>query len=254
VSLRTVTSTSQVGLDRPVLLRSGVPAVDDLRMKRAAAVLTALALAGSLAACGDDGTDDLAPTASTSTPSASPVPTLSPTAQAPAATATATASTTTPAAGGEQDDAPAGFPAEPALSEQEPSGGPLTVTAVRVARQEGYDRVVFELAGNAAGQAGWRVEYVDEPSAQGSGDPVPVEGEAALAVLITGTGYPMDTGQEEVSGDPALPGDLAVVQDVVLGAVFEGQYEAFIGTSGRQPFRVFRIGDPERVVVDVRSS
>ena len=219
-------------------------------MKRAAAVLTALALCGSLAACGGDdaATDDLAPSASTSTPSASPVPGLSPTAEP-----TGTPSTAAPPAG-EQDDAPADFPASPALSEQEPSGGPLTVTAVRVARQDGYDRVVFELAGTDAGQAGWRVEYVDEPRAQGSGDVVPVDGEAVLSVLVTGTGYPMDTGQEEVADDPALPGDLAVVEDVVLGAVFEGQYEAFIGTSGRQPFRVFRLGDPERVVVDVRSS
>ena len=220
-------------------------------MKRAAAVLTALALCGSLAACGDDGTDDLAPSAATGTPSASPVPGQSPT-TAPTA-GPSTAAPTAPATPAQDGDAPADFPAEPALSEQEPSGGPLTVTAVRVARQEGYDRVVFELAGTAAGQAGWRVEYVDEPSAQGSGDPVEVAGDAALSVLITGTGYPMDTGQEEVSSDPALPGDLQVVEDVVLGAVFEGQYEAFIGTAGRQPFRVFRLGDPERVVVDVRT-
>jgi hypothetical protein len=39
---------------------------------------------------------------------------------------------------------------------------------------------------------------------------------------------------------------------VALGAVFEGQYEAFVGTSARAPFRVFRLGEPERVVVDVR--
>jgi hypothetical protein len=63
----------------------------------------------------------------------------------------------------------------------------------------------------------------------------------------------MDTGVEEVADDPALPGDLGVVTDVALGAVFEGQYEAFVGTSGRQPFRVFRLGNPERVVVDVRT-
>ena len=224
-------------------------------MKRAAAVLTALALCGSLAACGDGGTDDLEPSAATGTPSASPVPGLSPTSapsDGPSSAAPTTGAPSAPATPDEGSDAPA-FPAEPALSEQEPSGGPLTVTAVRVARQEGYDRVVFELAGQAAGQAGWRVEYVDEPSQQGSGDPVEVAGEAALSVLISGTGYPMDTGQEEVSGDPALPGDLSVVEDVVLGAVFEGQYEAFVGTSGRQPFRVFRLGDPERVVVDVRT-
>ena len=220
-------------------------------MKRAAAVLTALALSGSLAACGDDGPDDLTPSAATSSPSASPVPTVSPTAETSSEPTSGTP--TTSATSGADDDAPADFPAGPALSEQEPSGGPLTVTAVRVARQDGFDRVVFELAGTAAGQAGWRVEYVDEPRAQGSGDVVPVDGDAALSVLITGTGYPMDTGQEEVADDPALPGDLEVVEDVVLGAVFEGQYEAFIGTAGEQPFRVFRLGDPERVVVDVRT-
>ena len=219
-------------------------------MKRTAAVLTVLALSGSLAACGGDGSDDLTPSAALSSPSASPVPSLSPTA---APSAEPTAGTPSATAGAvEPDDAPSGFPTAPTLAEQEPSGGPLTVTAVRVAGQDGYDRVVFELAGTAAGQAGWRVEYVDEPSAQGSGDPVEVDGDAVLSVLITGTGYPMDTGQEEVASDPALPGGLEVVQDVVLGAVFEGQYEAFIGTSGEQPFRVFRLADPERVVVDVR--
>jgi hypothetical protein len=185
-------------------------------MHRTAAVLIAVALSGSSAACGDDGAADLAPSSSTSTPTSSPVPTVSPTAADPSGPPTVGSTSPTPE--GEED-----FPAEPALSEQEPSGGPLTVTAVRVARQDGYDRVVFELAGKAAGEAGWRVEYVDEPRAQGSGDPVEVEGDAALSVLITGTGYPMDTGQEEVADDPALPGDLEVVQDVVLGAVFEGQ-------------------------------
>lgn len=224
-------------------------------MKRAAVVLTVLALAGSAAACGG-GDEDLVPSAATSSPSSSPVPGLSPTPSATATTSASAAATVgaTPTATAGEDDAPADFPAQPALSEQEPSGGPLSVTAVRVARQDGYDRVVFELAGREAGQAGWRVEYVDDPAQQGSGDPVEVAGEAALSVVITGTGYPMDTGQEEVAGDPALPGDLQVVEDVVLGAVFEGQYEAFVGTSGREPFRVFRLADPERVVVDVRSS
>ena len=45
----------------------------------AAAVLTALALSVSLAACGG-GNDDLEPSAASSSPSASPVPTVSPTA------------------------------------------------------------------------------------------------------------------------------------------------------------------------------
>ena len=212
-------------------------------MKSPACVLLALALTGSLAACSDDdetgrvsATAAASPSAPTATAGAEPTSSPSP---------SSTVET-------EQPTQPA-FPADTTVDTEEPSGGPLTVTAVRVARQEGYDRVVFELDGQSPGQPGWRVEYVDEPTAQGSGQPVDVEGDAALSVTITGTGYPFDTGVEEVEDDPALPGDLEVVQDVVLGGVFEGQYDAFIGTSRRAPFRAFRLDDPARVVVDVRT-
>ena len=51
--------------------------------------------------------------------------------------------------------------------------------------------------------------------------------------------------------DVDLPADLEVVQDVVLGAVYEGQYEAFIGLSGERPFTVTRLTDPTRVVIDI---
>ena len=145
----------------------------------------------------------------------------------------------------------AAFPANTAPDDEEPSGGPLGVVAVRVANGGDYDRVVFELRGRSAGAPGWRVEYVDNPSQDGSGEPVEVDGDATLAVRIKGVGYPQDTGVEEavqVGG----PGATEVVADVELGAVFEGVYEAWIGTSRKAPFRVFRLADPARVVVDVR--
>lgn len=134
--------------------------------------------------------------------------------------------------------------------EEESSGGPLSVVAVRAARQDGYDRVVFELDGREAGAPGWTVEYVDDPRRDGSGEPVEVKGEATLVVLIRGTGYPFDTGVEE-AGKAAVSGDVEVVQDVVLGSVFEGVYEAFIGLSAERPFTVFRLADPARLVVDI---
>ena len=230
-------------------------------MKRRTAVLLALALSGSLAACGDDGVER-DPTAVSVDAADSPVPTVSP---VPTSAATPEPSSPPASAGAVEDqpdedqpdeeepDEEEPFPADTAVDEQEPSGGPLTVTQVRVAHHDGYDRVVFELAGQVAGEPGWRVEYVEDPRQQGSGAPVDVEGDAALGVTITGVGYPFDTGQEEVSEAPALPSDLAVVTDLELGGVFEGHYEAFIGTSGRAPFRVFRLSDPARVVVDVRA-
>lgn len=168
----------------------------------------------------------------------------------PARIATAAPERTPPAKSSPAAAAPA-FAATTGRDVEEPTGGPLTVTAVRVARQDGYDRVVFELAGKQAGQPGWRVEYVDNPSRDGSGDPVEVEGDATLVVYVDGAGYPYDTGQEEAESAP-VPADAEVVREVELGSVFEGVYEAFIGTSRKAPFRVFRLADPARVVVDVR--
>jgi hypothetical protein len=156
-----------------------------------------------------------------------------------------------PSDGPVQEAAEPAFPADTTVDEQEATGGPLSVTAVRVARQDGYDRVVFELDGRQPGKPGWRVMYVDDPRRDGSGEPVDVEGGKTLVVLIEGVGYPFDTGVEEASG-VSLPPDLEVVADVELGAVYEGVYETFIGVTREAPFRVFRLADPARVVVDVR--
>jgi hypothetical protein len=199
--------------------------------RRAVLALSACLLA---AACSDDPD----PTSTSATTRPQPAPAVSSAAPEPATSRAA------PSA------APA-FPANTAKDTQEPVGGPLTVTAVRVARQDGYDRVVFELAGKAGGAPGWRVEYVDNPSRDGSGEPVDVAGAATLVVLVDGAGYPDDTGEQEADS-AAVPGDAEVVEEVELGSVFEGTYEAFVGVSRKAPFRVFRLEDPARVVVDVR--
>jgi hypothetical protein len=201
--------------------------------RRAAALaLTALLLT---AACSDD-------------PEPARTSGSTPVTPAPRTTAPAPPSAALPKA--EPTGGPA-FPADTARDTEEPVGGPLTVTAVRVARQAGFDRVVFELAGRQGGAPGWRVEYDDAPSRDGSGEAVEVAGDATLVVRIDGAGYPDDTGQTEAGGAP-VPGDADVVREVELGSVFEGVYEAFIGVSGERPFRVFRLSDPARVVVDVR--
>ena len=148
-------------------------------------------------------------------------------------------------------DGPA-FPANTARDVGEPSGGPLGVKSIRVARQDGYDRVVFELGGRNAGEPGWIVEYTDDPRQDGSGDPVEVQGEATLEVRISGVGYPMDTGVEDAPRQPAVPPAAEVVEEVEDAALFEGVFQAFVGTSRKAPFRVFRLADPPRVVVDVR--
>ena len=193
-----------------------------------------------LAACsgGDDPTLTSGTSSPAPAPSASAAPTTGPESPAPAVEPS------------DEPDAPGGGAFSAGLSEGAPEGGPLTVTEVRVARQDGYDRVVFELDGDAGGVPGWRVEYVDDPRRDGSGEPVDVDGEAVLVVLISGTGYPFDTGREEATS-ATVPADVEVVTAVELGAVFEGTYEAFLGLSGERPFSVTRLADPARIVVDV---
>lgn len=212
-------------------------AVHTARMRRTALVLTACLLA--TAACSDD--PEPTSTGATSRPTTAPAGSSAP-ASEPSPSRARPAGAATPAAA---------FEADTSRDTAEPTGGPLSVTAIRVARQDGYDRVVFELDGREPGSPGWQVEYVEDPRRDGSGEPVDVAGEATLVVRVSGVGYPDDTGVEETR-TAQVPRDTEVVREVEVGSVFEGVFEAFVGTSGEAPFRVFRLADPARVVVDVR--
>lgn len=192
-------------------------------------VPAALALTAALLAGCDDSTPSVAPTA-TATP------------------------TVTVTAGVTSSPTAKPFPANTLPDNGEPSGAPQGLQVVRSATQAGYDRVVFQLAGKAPGRPGWHVEYVDKPTQDGSGDPVRVRGTAYLQVILTGVGYPADTGVPEPAVKRLRPTDTAAVREVVLTGVFEGQYASFVGVTSKLPFRVFRLSNPERVVVDVRSS
>jgi hypothetical protein len=163
------------------------------------------------------------------------------------------AATQAPTAGGTVDEVSADaapFPGDTApdvADAVDPEG--LTVTAVRTARHDGYDRVVFELSGT--GTPGWSVEYADAPSAQGSGDPIDVPGSAHLRVEMQGTSYPYESGVEEVARGSVAAGGTAVVEGVFYDATFEGTSVAWVGTAAQAPFRVYALTGPSRVVVEV---
>jgi hypothetical protein len=148
------------------------------------------------------------------------------------------------------DAAASPFPADTNADVADPdTPQDLTVTAVRAARHDGYDRVVFELTGSGA--PGWTVEYVDAASAQGSGAPVDVPGQAVLQVTLQGTSYPYETGADEVAGGAVPVSGTQEVAGVVYDGTFEGTSVAWIGTAARTPFRVYSLTSPSRVVVEV---
>ncbi|MEJ5915561.1 AMIN-like domain-containing (lipo)protein [Pseudokineococcus sp. 1T1Z-3] len=216
----------------------------------AACALAAALLLG--AGCGGNGvTAGPAESAVASTPAPTDVPTPEVAVSPTPSTTPSQASASTPRPDEEPSEEATGLPedATTGTSEQASGGGPMSVVAVRSARREGYDRVVLELAGEE-GEPGWFVQYTDEPTQQGSGDPVEVQGAATLVVVVRGLGYPFETGQEEVLG--AFPGQgTSVLQEMLVGGVYEGQGQVFLGLSQEVPYTVTRLQDPPRVVVDL---
>lgn len=194
-----------------------------------------LALGALLAGCAGQAE----PAASGTTPAESPSP----------------APTSTPSPGDDgtapPDDDVVGTAFAPVGDEltAEPAAGSfLTVVDVRTGEHDGYDRVVYELAGE--GLPGWRVGYVDEAVEDPSGEVVDVDGDATLEVWVTGTGYPFDTGHEEFAED-LRPG-AGDVEHVTRPLTFEGMTQSFVGLDEQRPFRVTLLEDPVRVVVDVQ--
>ena len=146
---------------------------------------------------------------------------------------------------------PAPFEGTVAVSEAAPRPGRIAVTGVRTGVHPGFDRVVFDLSG--PGHAGWRVRYVDSPvRTQGRGDVVPLRGDGQLQVTLRGIVMPADAGgrQYDAPRRPSLAGT-RVVQDLCVGNLYEGVFATWLGTRSPEPFRVFRLDAPKRVVVDV---
>jgi hypothetical protein len=203
------------------------------------AVLSAL-LAGPvlLAGCGEGGSSEAAATSAATTQESAKVG------------ATESTAPGDPAADGTvAPDLPADTEADTADASPDAA---VTVSAVRVGAHDGFDRVVLEVSGT--GTPGWDVRYVDAAASQGSGDAVAVAGDAVLQVTLTGAVYPYTTGVEEVARGAVRGTGTSSVIEAVYDATYEGTSLTFVGTAGRNPFRVYAMEDPTRVVLEVAHS
>jgi hypothetical protein len=138
------------------------------------------------------------------------------------------------------------------VSQAPPVGRPVAVTDVRTGYHAGFDRLVFDLYGSG-GHAGWRALYIDSPvRRQGSGDVVPLAGDAQLHVVLTGIAMPDDADGRYYAGRqrPRL-GRTGNIADLFVSNLYEGNFETFVGARSPERFRVFRLENPKRIVVDI---
>lgn len=210
----------------------------------AAAVLLTAACDG-----GDDEVglaDDAAPTTPTPTATSTPTPTSTPGEGGEGGTAT----DETPEPVDPFEDDTADVELEGAADQQT-----AVLDEVRIGRHDGFDRVVWEFASGDRPRL-W-VEYDDQPTQPGSGEPVDVAGETAIrmtASTATDFGAELYAPDHEPYDGPERVEAAAterVTEAVALGD-FEANMEWAVGVDARQPFRVDVLEDPLRVILDVQ--
>ena len=124
-----------------------------------------------------------------------------------------------------------------------------TLTQIRATHHSGYDRLVFEFRGRVPTQHGARyVSQVVGPS----GLPVHIVGSALLRVQFSPTlGH---NAQGGITYGPArrtyaLPNIIQVVN----AEDFEAVLSFGVGLARQEPFHMFTLTNPSRVVIDVRT-
>ena len=131
------------------------------------------------------------------------------------------------------------------------SGALLSPTDMRFGVHDGYDRLAIDLVGTGA--PGWRAEYVDAPMGQASGLPIDLDGNAFIVITVQGMMYPGEDGAPDYEGPATIvPAAGGAIREVEFGSVFEGTLDIFVGVESEEPFRVFLLESPTRIVLDVQ--
>jgi hypothetical protein len=127
---------------------------------------------------------------------------------------------------------------------------PVVLRDVRAGEHEGFDRVVFELAGDQA--PGYHVEYKDKPVRQcGSGLEAEVAGQRWLEVRLSPAQAHDEAGKATIKDRERKP-KLGVIQELELTCDFEGQVTWVLGVSSPNKYRVLELSKPARIVIDVK--
>jgi hypothetical protein len=130
------------------------------------------------------------------------------------------------------------------------AAAPPTVPAlvgIRAAHHPTFDRIVFDFSGGLPARQ--QATYVPALVGDASGLPVPIAGRAILQVRFSGAVAHDDAGHSTAPARIAF--SLPNIMTAVRAGDFEGVTTYGIGLAQRQPFRLFTLRNPDRVVIDV---
>lgn len=124
---------------------------------------------------------------------------------------------------------------------------------MRAGQHDEFDRVVLELRGSGPG---YIVRYVPVVHEDPRGEPVPLEGRAAIEVVLRGATLDQTPqgGTGRYRGPHRISPRLPQVREVAVSGDFEAILSFGIGVDHRAGFRVFTLTHPTRVVIDIAHS
>ncbi len=124
------------------------------------------------------------------------------------------------------------------------------LSTVRLARQDGYDRLVLEFTDQVPG---YTVGYRPLPARDdASGAEIPLPG-AITAVVVTlhpASGHREDTGAPTYTGPATVAADTAQVTQAQAAGDFEAVLTWVVGLRAKTSFRVTVLAGPPRLVID----
>jgi hypothetical protein len=123
------------------------------------------------------------------------------------------------------------------------------LTDITSGRHDTFDRIVLAFDGPAPEcSAG----YMDQIVADGSGQPISVDGNVFLQVTLRGAAAHDDAGQQTYNGPTTIDtADLKNIAAVTKAGDFEGHVTIGLGMDKKTHYNVFALSGPTRVVIDV---
>jgi hypothetical protein len=113
---------------------------------------------------------------------------------------------------------------------------------------EGFDRIVFDFSSTLPG---YEVRYVDQPIADGSGEPVAVPGRRYLQIVFRPAQAHNDSGTQAVAPQ-AKTLDYPMMRAYAITGDFEAVLTVVLGLDDVVGYRVGELpGVPGRIYVDV---
>lgn len=128
--------------------------------------------------------------------------------------------------------------------------GAALLRGMRTARHEGFDRIVLDFGADDVPT--YSISYVDRPVRQcGSGNTVPLAGDAWLALTVQPANAHTDEGAPTVRERERAP-RLPSLLELKMTCDFEAVVEVVAGVASPERYRAFVLETPNRLVVDIR--